>query len=165
MTICGFYSHRSIWTCGKLVQSSYAPGYDVHTIFTVKTLLACSSMCHRYDSSPPIYSYRHSYLTGFPAIGLFALGQRRFSAAVAAATTIIVIGACIVPYRECEYSSFFLLIDTYSGIAWGRIIANQIVFHGFLIYIHWSREMVSSIQFEEKFSKLINCSRIEIDSL
>ncbi|KAG8820383.1 hypothetical protein FRC17_010171 [Serendipita sp. 399] len=56
---------------------------------------------------------------------LFALGQRRFPAALIAAVTIILMGVCIVPYRQ----------------PWARLVANAILFHAFIIYVHWAREM------------------------
>lgn len=65
------------------------------------------------------------YATGFPCLALFALGQKRFPAALAASATIIVMGACVVPYRE----------------SWVRLVVNMILFNGFIIYVHWAREM------------------------
>lgn len=41
-----------------------------------------------------------------PALGLFALGQRRFPAAIAATTHIILLGALIVPQRQCKLVYF-----------------------------------------------------------
>ena len=37
-----------------------------------------------------------------PALGLFALGQRRFPAAVAATTHIVLLGVLIGPKRHCK---------------------------------------------------------------
>ena len=42
-----------------------------------------------------------------PALGLFALGQRRFPAAVAATTPIILLAILIVPKQQCRLIGFF----------------------------------------------------------
>jgi hypothetical protein len=42
-----------------------------------------------------------------PALGLFALGQWRLPAALAATTHIILLGALIVPERPCKLIFFF----------------------------------------------------------
>ncbi|KAG8781980.1 hypothetical protein FRC16_002746, partial [Serendipita sp. 398] len=65
------------------------------------------------------------YCTGLPCLALFALGLHRFPAALVSAITVIVMGVCVVPHRQ----------------AWARLVSNLILFHGFIIYIHWAREM------------------------
>lgn len=51
-------------------------------------------------------------------------------------------------------------------IAWGRLLANQIIFHAFIIYIHWSREVVRSFCSSSKRTLKFSLTRpIEIGLL
>jgi len=87
---------------------------------------------------------RHSFITAMPVLGLFALGQRRFPAAVAATTHIILLWALIVPKRPRKLVDFLCGKERYSSsVAMGRMLANEVCYLSFLLYISWKREMVS----------------------
>jgi osomolarity two-component system sensor histidine kinase SLN1 len=89
-----------------------------------KTSLECSSLCPPFGTATRTDLYIRSFTTGLPVIALFGLGLKRLPAAIGALIFFVCSCVLVLPYRT----------------AWFRNVLDFLIFHAFLLYVHYMRE-------------------------
>ncbi|BGP07684.1 hypothetical protein JCM10049v2_003524 [Rhodotorula toruloides] len=76
--------------------------------------------CHGKDYMATLY-----YVTALPTVALFALGQKRICAIIFDLAWLIFVSSTILPRRA----------------SWARNVVNVLLFQGFILFLHYLREM------------------------
>jgi osomolarity two-component system sensor histidine kinase SLN1 len=87
-------------------------------------------------------------MLALPTIALFGMGQLRLIAIIPAIAEIVVIGIFLIPRRHSTCRFLPRKCLNLPCPVWGRYIVEHAAFQAILLYMHWRKEIIERVLFD-----------------